>query len=158
MRERIQHKFYELSYYAELVISVIIYIIISIGIAKIIIDLFNPDMSWYNENALNYFLNRALLLAVATEFVKMLCRHTPGSVIEVLLFATARQMVVEHYTPVETLISVVAIVCLLAARRFLLDNSSSRKQSKGSKDNIDGSDTADNENNADNTKKGVNFL
>lgn len=119
-REKIQQKFYELSYYAEIIISVIIYVIIAIGIAKVIVDLFNPEMSWYNEDALNYFLNRALLLAVATELIKMLCRHTASSVVEVLLFATARQMVVEHYSPVETLISVIAIVCLFAARKFLL--------------------------------------
>lgn len=134
MREKIQQKFYELSYYAEIVISVIIYVIIAIGIAKVIVDLFNPEMSWYNEDALNYFLNRALLLAVATELIKMLCRHTASSVVEVLLFATARQMVVEHYSPIETLISVIAIVCLFAARKFLLGSSDKTNKETGGAD------------------------
>ncbi|MDD6797777.1 MAG: phosphate-starvation-inducible PsiE family protein [Clostridia bacterium] len=123
MKEKIQKKMYELSYLAEIIISVVIYAIIAIGIAKIVIDMLNPDISWYREDALNYFLNRALSLAVATELIKMLCRHTASSVIEVLLFATARQMVVEHYSPVQTLISVVAIACLFATRKYLLSRS-----------------------------------
>lgn len=121
MKEKLQKSLYELSYVAEILISVVIYAVIAIGIAKLIVELLNPDMSWYNEDAINYFLNRALLLAVATELIRMLCKHTADSVIEVLLFATARQMVVEHYTPLETLVSVLAIVCLFAARKYLLE-------------------------------------
>lgn len=42
-----------------------------------------------------------MLLAIALEFVKMLCKHTPSAVIDVLLFAIARQMVVEHTSTLE---------------------------------------------------------
>lgn len=44
----------------------------------------------------------------------MLCRHSAQTVVEVLLFATARQMVVEHMDPMQTLIGVIAIAILFA--------------------------------------------
>ncbi|MCI6021814.1 MAG: phosphate-starvation-inducible PsiE family protein [[Bacteroides] pectinophilus] len=127
MRKKIQDRIYNFSYIAEIVISLIIFIIIALGVARVAMDLINPDISWNNADALGYFLNRLLMLAVATEFIKMLCRHTASSVIEVLLFATARQMIVEHYSPVETLISVVAIACLFATRKYLLRRSDEKE-------------------------------
>lgn len=43
----------------------------------------------------------------------MLCTHKPGTIIEVLLFATARQMIVEHLNVYETLVGIGAIAALL---------------------------------------------
>ncbi len=59
-------------------------------------------------------------LVVGVEFVKMLCRHSAQTVVEVLMFATARQMVVEHMKPSQTLIGVIAIAILFAIRKFLM--------------------------------------
>ena len=42
----------------------------------------------------------------------MLCKHTAETVVEVLMFAIARQMVVEHLATFETLIGVLAIAIL----------------------------------------------
>ena len=50
----------------------------------------------------------------------MLCKHTPETVIEVLAFALARQLIVGHAGSVNNLITVVAIAVLFAVRRFLL--------------------------------------
>lgn len=50
----------------------------------------------------------------------MLAKHTPGSAIEVLLFAIARQMVVEHTSPLENLIGIVTIALIFAIRKFLV--------------------------------------
>ena len=49
----------------------------------------------------------------------MMAKHTPGSAIEVLLFAIARQMIVEHTTPFENFLTVVTIAGLFAIRKFL---------------------------------------
>lgn len=54
-----------------------------------------------------------MTLAIGIEFVKMLCTHTPGTIIEVLLFATSRQMIVEHLNGTETLLGIAAIAGLL---------------------------------------------
>ena len=61
-----------------------------------------------------------MTFAIGVEFVKMLCRHSAQTVVEVLMFATARQMVVEHMKPSQTLIGVIAIAILFAIRKFLM--------------------------------------
>lgn len=60
---------------------------------------------------------------VGVEFVKMLCRHSAQTVVEVLLFATARQMVVEHLDPTQTLIGIIGIGILFAIRKYLMTDS-----------------------------------
>lgn len=66
------------------------------------------------------FLSQALSLVVGVEFVKMLCQHSAQTVVEVLMFATARQMVVEHLGPAETLLGVLSIAVLFAIRKYLM--------------------------------------
>ena len=66
------------------------------------------------------FLEKVMMLAIGLEFVKMLCKHTPSTVIDVLLFAIARQMIVEHTSTLENLIGVVALAGLFATRKYLL--------------------------------------
>ncbi len=63
-----------------------------------------------------------MTLAIGIEFVKMLCTHTPGTIIEVLLFATSRQMIVEHLNGTETLLGIAAIAGLFAIRKYLFCN------------------------------------
>ena len=50
------------------------------------------------------------------------CKHTPETVIEVLLFAIARQLIVEHMTIFQNLIGVIAIAGLFATRKYLFYN------------------------------------
>ena len=69
----------------------------------------------------------------------MHCRLLWGwTVVEVLLFATARQMVVEHMDPVQTLIGVIAIAILFAIRKFLMteDSDMAHEPFKRNKDEI----------------------
>lgn len=66
------------------------------------------------------FLGDALTLLIGVEFVKMLAKHTAENLLEVLMFAIARQMVVEHLNMTETLIGVVAIAVIFSIRKFLL--------------------------------------
>ena len=55
------------------------------------------------------FLERALDIVIGIEFIKMLAKHSPGSSLEVLLYAIARHMVVGHESALENLLSVGAI-------------------------------------------------
>ncbi len=96
----------------------ILAVAIVVMIVKLLITL--TDFTQFDQtDALNIFLGKAMTLAVGVEFIKMLCKHSPATVIEVLLFAIARQMVVEHADAVETLIGVAAIAVLFAVRRYL---------------------------------------
>ena len=82
-----------------------------------------------DEEAFSEFLSKALNLVVGVEFVKMLCKHTPETVIEVLLFATARQMIVEHLAVHQILIGTLAIAVLFATRKFLLSSPAEKSTS-----------------------------
>ena len=56
----------------------------------------------------------------------MLCRHSMSTVVDVLMFAVARQMVIEHTTPMQNLITILSIGVLFLIRKYLfvpeLDN------------------------------------
>lgn len=49
----------------------------------------------------------------------MFCRHDIDSAVEVLLFAVARQIVIEHMPVQESLIGIISVAILFAIRRFL---------------------------------------
>ena len=66
------------------------------------------------------FLERALDIVIGIEFIKMLAKHSPGSSLEVLLYAIARHMVVGHESAVENLLSVGAHRAHLRCAQVLL--------------------------------------
>ena len=70
-----------------------------------------------------HFLENALDLVIGIEFIKMLIKHTPGSVVEVLLFALSRHMVLEGGNAMENLLTVCAIALIFVIRKFLYINS-----------------------------------
>lgn len=96
--------------YVELFLSAVLVFVIVVLIIKLI---------WHDKIELEYYMEYIMSLAIGVEFVKMLCTHKPGTIIEVLLFATARQMIVEHLNVYETLVGIGAIAALFAIRKFL---------------------------------------
>jgi len=120
MRKKLQDKMFEVSYLFELFISVIVGIAIVIFAAKMIINTVNVSVFSQNADSLVNILDDAITLAIGAELIKMLCKHTPETIIEVLAFALAKQLIVGHTASWENLITVVAIAVLFGARRFLL--------------------------------------
>ena len=72
-----------------------------------------------NEVEIRTFLERSLDIVIGIEFIKMLATHSPGSSLEVLLYAIARHLVVGHDSAVENLLSVGAIALLFIVRKFI---------------------------------------
>ena len=83
------------------------------------------DVEVYN------FLTRALDIVIGIEFIKMLAKHSPGSVLEVLLYAIARHMIVGHEDAVQNLVSVAAIALIFIIRRFFFVPSFGQKMPGG---------------------------
>ena len=74
---------------------------------------FIPLLKWMpgllfdgNDVEIRGFLERALDIVIGVEFIKMLAKHSPGSSLEVLLYAIARHMIVGHEDAVQNLVSV----------------------------------------------------
>ncbi len=111
---------FEASYLFEILISIIVGIaIIAFGI-RLVITGIDVVTKTSDVSALITILDDAIILAIGAELIKMLCKHTPETVIEVLAFALARHLIVTKTTAVENIITVVAIAILFAIRKFLL--------------------------------------
>ena len=91
------------------IIIMIVQLIFSIGAL--------PDLNTYP----NYddLLTACFNLIIGVELIRMLYLHTPITVFEILLFAIARQVIMDHSSPLNSLIGVVAIAILFATRKFL---------------------------------------
>ncbi len=79
-----------------------------------------PDLNTYP----NYddLLTSCFNLIIGVELIRMLYLHSPITVFEVLLFAIARQVIIDHSSPVNSLLGVIAIAILFATRRFLFSS------------------------------------
>ena len=120
MRKKLQDKMFEASYLFELLISIIVGIAVLVLAVRLVLDTLQVSVYLEGADALVKILDDAIILAIGAELIKMLCKHTPETVIEVLAFALARQLIVGHATPWENLITVFAIAVLFAVRKFLL--------------------------------------
>lgn len=84
--------------------------------------------SLYLDNGfdLSDFMKKSFDLVIGVELLKMFCRHDIDSIVEVLLFSVARQMVIDHLAIKEAFNGCAAVAILFAVRRFLfvpiLDN------------------------------------
>lgn len=120
IRKHFNEGIYNVARYTEIVLSIVILIVIALAGIRLIYAITETSLMEMNIDFFTKFLANALSLVVGVEFVKMLCRHSAQTVVEVLMFATARQMVVEHMEPIQTLIGVLAIAILFAIRKFLM--------------------------------------
>ena len=119
MKKDLQDMVHELTYYIELIIAVIMCCVIAIMTFKLL-TIAIPNYIVDGKIEIEVFLEKVMMLAIGLEFVKMLCKHTPSTVIDVLLFAIARQMIVQHTSTLENLIGIVALAGLFATRKYLL--------------------------------------
>lgn len=117
--KKINDTIIKIARYIEIFMSCVITIVIIIMMVNLIVNLPETLSSTIEQDAFTQFLSSALSLVVGIEFVKMLCNYTPETVIEVLMLATARQMVVEHLNSMDTLIGTFAIAVLFGIRKFL---------------------------------------
>lgn len=102
----------------EMLLSVMVLVgllVSTIPIAQEMISLWFSD----NTDAFQTFLGHAFNLVIGIEFIKMLSKHSPGSALEVLLYAIARHMIVGHESAVENFISVASIALIFFVRKFL---------------------------------------
>lgn len=102
----------------EIVISIVVLVAIVIMGWQVLLEAFNLAQNPQGYDDFSKFLGHAFNLIIGVEFIKMLAKHTPGSAIEVLLFAIARQMVVEHTTSLDNLLGIVAIALIFIIRKY----------------------------------------
>ena len=120
MRKKFQDIMFEASYLFEILISIIVGIaIVAFGV-RLVSTGINVVTSTSDVSALVTILDDAIVLAIGAELIKMLCKHTPETIIEVLAFALARHLIVTPTSALENIITVAAIAILFGIRKFLL--------------------------------------
>lgn len=74
-----------------------------------------------------HFLESILGIVIGLEFVSMLVDFTPANVLEVLVLAISRHVIINHTDPVSTIVCVVCIAGLFAIKRFLIPKEDMKK-------------------------------
>ncbi len=120
MKRKLNDIIYTISRYTEIFLSAIMLLVIITLVIPLLYNFISIPLLNIQPEEFTEFLGNVLTLLIGVEFVKMLARHTAENLLEVLMFAIARQMIVEHLNMVETLIGVVAIALIFAVRKYLL--------------------------------------
>ncbi len=119
LKLRIPTYVYRVAQLLEILVSLMVILAIGISLWSVLMELGimagNPE----DADLLQDFLATAFTVVIGIEFLKMLSRHNMSSVVEVLLFAIARQMVIEHTSAVENLLMVFSIAILFTIRKYL---------------------------------------
>ncbi len=122
-----KEKFLRVSYIFEIIVAIIILIQIFLGtidLFRILLDAYIKDIAHpVSYEQFEAFLGQALLLVVGIELFIMLTLHTSGSIIEVLLYAIARKLLLIHKTNgmMEILLGVFAIAGLFLIKKYLIN-------------------------------------
>ena len=103
----------------EIIIALILLVIVSIKVVETTLGFFDIQFSIISMD-FKQILSIMLNFVIGIEFTLMLIKHTPASVITVLLFAIARFLVVYHETPIDLLVGVAAIAVLLIVKKHIL--------------------------------------
>lgn len=104
--------------FLEMFISLLLAVSITLLAIKLALSIRNvPFLDTYP----NYedLLESCFNLIIGVELIRMLYQHRPSTVFEVLLFAIARQIIIDHANPINCLVGVTAIAILFATRKFL---------------------------------------
>ena len=116
----------KLSHTLEFLLAIVVIIIVALGVVdtlRIIYDLYIVDfVNPVEYEQLNNILGQILMLVIGVELVVMLSLHKPIAVIEVLLFAIARKLLLIPKTSsvLELLLGVIAIGGIFAIKKYLI--------------------------------------
>jgi uncharacterized membrane protein (DUF373 family) len=116
----------------EVAIAVLLLFVIAVKIIEVILALSEIQVVIIGME-FDRFLSISFTLVIGVEFTKMLCKHTPETVIDVLLFAIARQTVIYHKSTTDLLVGSIAIAGLFAAKRFFLKWDRKKKETHDEK-------------------------
>ena len=116
--------------YFEVAFAVVILLIVVIRAIEVVALLFGAHIVIL-QMSFESILSMALTLVIGVEFTKMLFKHTAESVIDVLLFAIARQAVLYNERPTDMLFGIVAIAGLFAIKKFLVLRTVDKEKSTG---------------------------
>ena len=114
-RQKIQKSLYEVTFFLELIVACFVILLVVYALSQVFLQFFRNPSGY----GFMHFLEITLDIVIGIEFLKMLCRHSMDSVVEVLLFTLARHMIIEPTTMLENLLCVAGVALLFVVRKYL---------------------------------------
>ncbi|AOR23569.1 phosphate-starvation-inducible PsiE family protein [Clostridium taeniosporum] len=117
----------KIAHYFEAALAIVVMLLVLLSTIDVLKHIFNifiinsGTMVEYQE--INDLLGQIFLLIIGIELVIMLSLHTPDTIVEVLLYAIARKLLLlpKEGAMVELLLGVIAIAGLFMIRRYLIN-------------------------------------
>lgn len=120
MERKLQENIFKGTYLLEIAVSIVVIVAIIISLSSLPEQISVLVENRGDSESLRSFLGYAFNIVIGVEFLRMLTKHTLNSVIEVLLFALSRALIVEHTSALQNLITIISITLLFFVRRYLL--------------------------------------
>ena len=115
--QRVNLVFHQILHWLERIIAAITLLVL---MGNLIIECIHIFTNPASLGDLSHILHALLGIVVGLEFVRMLLDTTPNNIIEVLVLAITRHVILSHEEPVSNLLSIACIAGLFAVRRFLI--------------------------------------
>ena len=115
--KRVNQVFHRILHWLERIIAAITLLVLMGNLVmECLYILSNPG----SLGDLSHILHSLLGIVVGLDFVRMLLDTTPNNIIEVLVLAITRHVILSHEEPISNLLSIACIAGLFAVRRFLI--------------------------------------
>lgn len=115
------------------VMELIVALFVIIGIVIAVIAVVPAVEEFWNSRmdtkSLIEFLDVIFMIVIGIEFLKMLCKPDTVNIIEVLVFVSARHLIIQSPNAVDTLLFIIGICILFVFQKFMEEN-------KYGKDNV----------------------
>lgn len=118
MKYTIQTKLYRIAIRLEILVGLCILAAIAAATVGLFLDIHLPAIVQTPET-LQTYLTTAMTIIIGIEFVKMIFSYTIDTVVEVMMLAVARQMVLTHTSPIDNLITIISVALLFVIRKYL---------------------------------------
>ena len=115
--DRLRHFTYELSVYIQYFIAFSIIIAIIVTLLSLPIQI--SRLTDVDSESLIGFLKYTINILIAIELIRVLCNQTLDTIVEILLIAITRELIIEHMTTWEMLFGIVAVGVLFLIRKYL---------------------------------------
>lgn len=115
--EKCRHFSYVLSVYVQYFVTFTI--IVAIGISLLSLPKQWGLLTDVDSDSLIGFLRYIINIIIAVELIRVLCHQTLDTIVEILLIAITRELIIEHLATWEMLVGVLAVGILFMIRKYL---------------------------------------
>ena len=125
------NSYLKIAYVFESILAMVVLIAVFLGTIDALRMIWEMNIVEFQNpveyEQLNGLLGQILLLVIGVELVVMLSLHLPGALIEVLLYAIARKLLLLPKTSgiIDLLLGIISIAGLFAIRKYLLTDDNS---------------------------------